>query len=118
MIMVMEELKKYSVTTYDSFKAAVEELGGAYGQLSLHWNAAVAMFLLATDEEREKWVALIEKARRAKGEEPMLHRLKTITGVTATPPVSTPAEPEGDTKLKAAADKGLRGSPPGNRRAS
>lgn len=88
---VMEENKKWSVVAFDSLKDELSGRSGNYGELSLHFNAAIAMFLLADDGVREHWIGLIERAKRTKDDRTILERVKAFA---QTPPASTSAADE------------------------
>lgn len=102
---VMEENKKWGIVSFSSLIDGFEALGDNYGQKSLHFNAAAAMFLLATDEERENWVGMVERARRQHGTSTMLERIRALSGAAPTEPAAAPT-------LAQNIARGMAGKPP------
>jgi hypothetical protein len=79
MIGLMEKQGKYSVTTFESFK---NELKGSYGDMSLKWNAALAMFLSADPDEQEVWIQRLIAAKRTAGSKTTLERVRELADST------------------------------------
>lgn len=76
MIGFMEKQGKYSVTTFESFKRALK---GSYGDMSLKWNAALAMFLTSDPGEQEAWIQRLIAAKRTAGAKTTLERVRELS---------------------------------------
>lgn len=96
MISFMEKQGKYSITTFESFKNALK---GSYGDMSLRWNAALAMFLTADPDEQEAWIQRLIAAKRTAGGQTTLERVRALAKQSAPPKQTGP-----DAAYKAAAE--------------
>lgn len=107
MIGFMEKQGKYSVTTFESFKDALK---GSYGDMSLKWNAALAMFLTADPEEQEAWIQRLITAKRTAGSKTTLERVRELADVTGPGEAQSrlgPASVASGEKLRAGVRKAL-----------
>lgn len=80
---VMERKNNYGIACFISIGDPLYGFDGEYGERTTNLNAATAMFLMATDKERERWIELLDRARRMKDDRTIFERLKLLTSPAA-----------------------------------
>lgn len=76
----MDKNKTWSISSFESLREQLFALGTDYSRKSLHANAAILAFLLASEEEREEMIGLVEKARRAAGSGTIWEKANRLMG--------------------------------------
>jgi len=81
----MDKNKNHGTQFMESFRAELAGKKPLYGNINTQLNAALAMWLCATDEDRERWLGMFQRAYRQRGARTVLDVVRELNRPSYSP---------------------------------